>query len=308
MAGQNRSNTAPKQSKANHSIAHRSASRTAARPVRRKYFNLMGLPLELRILIYEHALGSYGGPKIFHIKFRKSSSTKPYYQTFKVPEKALGFMGMLSAGKALRIEAAEYFYSHQFEFEDIIVLQTFLCRVPQATLSHIRNISFAQWNTVVVNQDRLRTPVFALLRGLGNLQTVRFPGDLMSGNYGARLDLLPTPPGGSVTHTVGKTCAAQLYRYCYPLVDALIEQGGASKLKETIQVVDMAFLAYQSDGIMHDITPQEGDTPQQLQDKAAAKVQRVRETRAFFYKVLITLNRNPAYRATTMKELGKCRY
>lgn len=101
---------------------------------------IRGLPTELRCIIYEYVLASdhsWGQKGIISIAFR-NKSLQTYYQRFLVSENAMDFMGILSAGKALRTEASDYFYSHQFEFKHIVVLQTFLCRVPQATLSQIR--------------------------------------------------------------------------------------------------------------------------------------------------------------------------
>ncbi|KUI67942.1 hypothetical protein VM1G_03107 [Cytospora mali] len=204
---------------------------------KQKQFNFMGLPLELRILIYETLITKNRANQlgVIHVDFGKRGRVLPFFQTFKVSEDAALFTSMFLVSKQVSREATDVFYGHQLMFADTFVLQTFLIRIQPQTLAYIRYIGLSTWVGMPGQQDNFRTPTFALLRGAKNLEQIEFPGDMIyNGLPHSKRELLGTSGDLRPSAIVGKNLALLLYRYCYPIITPLVEQGKNERVRETM--------------------------------------------------------------------------
>ncbi|KUI53259.1 hypothetical protein VP1G_00628 [Cytospora mali] len=204
---------------------------------KQKYFNFMGLPLELRIFIYKTLIVGDRVRQVgaIHVDFKKNGRVLPFFQTFKVSESAALFTSMFLVSKQVSREATDVFYGYQLMFADTFVLQTFLTRIQPETLAHIRYIGLASWEGVPGQQDNYRTPTFALLRGAKNLKQIQFPDDMIyNGLPYSKRELFGAIGDQRPSAIVGKNLALLLYRYCYPIITPLVEQGKDEKVRETM--------------------------------------------------------------------------
>ena len=264
------------------------------------------LPREVRYLIYEFAIADDHNPpgqgNGVLVKFKNSALTKPFFQKFTLPKNVVGFIeGMFAVNKELHAEATAFFYAHQFMFDRIIAMQTFLMRGPSQILSRIRHITLTEWELVAMSADSIRTSTFALLHRVENLETFSFPSDLLRW-YQPRL--LPRRPNETLAHAIGKTHAAIMYRYAYPYLGRLIDDGGLEQLLRGVCVSDQAFVESDRrliEGLEHDPL----DSVAERQMKQTEFKHRIQEARKTMMNLIIKLHQDPQFRESLMKPLHK---
>ncbi|ROW06813.1 hypothetical protein VMCG_04029 [Cytospora schulzeri] len=297
--------------KANSAKKPRKFAKTRrARRNEQEYFDFMGLPTELRILIYEEVLANYEGEQgAIRIYFKKNGR-RPFFQKFAVSKNAAAFFGLLSVSKEVNLEAADIYYKQWFAFENPRVLQTFLIRAPAQVVCKIRRISLNYWQHVP-DLDGVRTPTFALLRGAQNLEEFQFPGDILVVGIIHRVALLRGEPGETPACTIGRSLAAVLYRYCYPLLVPWMERsdskalGEAAKaIAEMVKMPDLAFQTAAGNILMEGLDHDSGDTKEVRCLKEWLKQERLAEARETMLTTLVKLHRDPTFRASQFRGFG----
>lgn len=274
-------------------------------------FAKRSLPTELRILIYKEVLYEDNGEEgVIKIKFRKRSQTTPFFQTFAIPQGAAHFLKLLQVNKKVNCEAAEILYAKTFQFKDPRTLQTFLIRVPAQTLCYIRRIGLENWQHPQ-QLDVMLTPTFALLRGAKKLEEFHFPIHILEGGLTDHRKLLPAEQGETLACTIGRSCAAVLYRYGYPMLVPWMEKSDNKGLEEAaeelgalVKMPDQAFERAASSKLTEGLKPATEDDEKTRKEKKRTREERLNEARETMLEVLVKLHRSPSFRTTLMKGYG----